>query len=150
MRLSILYKALVAGAFLFCGLPALAQEPAAQPQQPVAPVQPISPKDSSSIQPPKKGAHSDDFLVRGTVFTPDGMSFPGAELFIRRTTEKKFKWNTATNSRGEFAVRVKMGGDYQVVVRAKGFQELSQAVDAKSGERFKDLVFHMQRQEGKK
>jgi len=150
MRLSNLYKALFAGAFLLCGLPVLAQEPAAQPQQPVAPVQPASPVDSSSIQPPKKGSHSNDFLVRGTVFTPDGMSFPGAELFIRRTTEKKFKWNTATNSRGEFAVRVKMGGDYQVVVRAKGFQELSQAVDAKTGDRFKDLVFHMQRQEGKK
>lgn len=150
MRLSILYKTLFAGAFLFCGLPALAQEPAVQPQQPVAPIQPTSPKDSSSTQPPKKGSHSDDFLVRGTVFTPDGMAFSGAELFIRRTTDKKFKWNTATNSRGEFAVRVKMGGDYQVLVRAKGFQELSQAVDAKTGERFKDLVFHMQHQEGKK
>jgi len=150
MRPSLFYKALFAGALVFFSLPVFAQGPPAQPQQPVAPVQPVGPVDSSSTQPPKKGSHSDDFLVRGTVFTPDGMSFPGAELFIRRTTDKKFKWNTATNSRGEFAVRVKMGGDYQVVVRAKGFQELSQAVDAKTGERFKDLVFHMQRQEGKK
>ena len=150
MRPAIFYKALFVGAFVFCSLPVMAQEPSAQPQQPAAPVQPSSSVDSSSAQPPKKGSHSDDFLVRGTVFTPDGLSFPGAELFIRRTTDKKFKWNTATNSRGEFAVRVKMGGDYQVVVRAKGFQELSQPVDAKTGERFKTLIFHMQRQEGKK
>lgn len=150
MRASIFYKALCSGVLLVCSLPVFAQESPAPPQQPVAPVQPASPVDSSSSQPPKKGTHSDDFLVRGTVFTPDGMSFPGAELFIRRTTDKKFKWNTATNSRGEFAVRVKMGSEYQVVVRAKGFQELSQPVDAKTGERFKDLVFHMRRPEDKK
>lgn len=150
MRQSTSYKVLFAGAFVFCGLPLFAQSPPAQPQQPAPPVQESSSADSSSAQPPKKGSHSDDFLVRGTVFTPDGMSVPGAELFIRRTTEKKFKWNTATNSRGEFAVRVKMGADYQVVARARGFQEVSQAVDAKTGERFKTLVFHMERRDGKK
>lgn len=88
--------------------------------------------------------------MRGTVFTPEGLALPGAELRIRRAREKKFRWDTISNSRGDFAVRVKMGADYEVMVRAKGYQEMSKAVNAKTGERFKDLVFRMQRQGGKK
>jgi hypothetical protein len=45
---------------------------------------------------------------------------------------------------------VKMGSDYEVVARAKGFQEQSLSVDAATGERVKELVFRMQRQTGKK
>ena len=107
--------------------------------------------ESSSQQ--KSGTsttHSNDFLVRGTVFTPDGLALPGARLRIRRASEKKFRWDTVSNSRGNFAVRVKMGAEYEVVASAKGFQEQSLPVDAKSGERFKDLVFRMQLQGGKK
>jgi len=106
--------------------------------------------ESSSKQPQKKTSHGDDFLIRGTVFSPEGLALPGASLRIRRTSQKKFQWNDASDSRGEFAIRVKMGVDYEVVVRAKGYQDESQAVDAKTGERFKDLVFRMQRQAGKK
>jgi Carboxypeptidase regulatory-like domain len=115
-----------------------------------------SPAQRSESSSAKLGAgqgasqHSDDFLVRGTVFTLEGLALPGAELRIRRTTEKKAKWETMTNSRGNFALRVKMGSDYEVSVRAKGYREQSIAVDAKTGERVKDLVFRMQHQEGKK
>jgi len=113
---------------------------------------PAAPAESSSQQ--KAGStasrHGNDFLVRGTVFAPNGLALPGAELRIRRTREKKFQWQTVSNSRGDFAVRVKMGADYEVLVRAKGYQQQSLQVDAKTGERFKDLVFRMQRQEGKK
>lgn len=84
------------------------------------------------------------------MFTQEGLALPGAELRIRRTAEKKFRWETMTNSRGDFAVRVKMGSDYEVLVRAKGYEEQSLSVDAKSGDRFKDLVFRMQHQGGKK
>ena len=106
-----------------------------------------SSKSSSSQE---VGKHSNDFLVRGTVFTQEGFALPGAELHIRRGAEKKPKWETVTNSRGDFAVRVKMGSDYEVVVRAKGFKDQSIAVDGKTGERVKDLVFRMEHQEGKK
>jgi hypothetical protein len=131
------------------------QEPAA-PQQPVSPQQPVAPdvapphSESSSKQAKSKASHADDFLVRGTVFTPDGLALPGARLHIRRSTEKKFRWNDQANSRGEFAMRVKMGTDYEIVVRAKGFQEQAQHVSASGGERVKDLVFRLQRQKGKK
>jgi hypothetical protein len=43
-----------------------------------------------------------------------------------------------------------MGSDYEVIVRAKGYQEQSLSVDAKTGDRFKDLVFRMPHQGGKK
>lgn len=149
MRLTIVHKALLSGASLFLGTALLAQEPAAQ--APSAQPQPATPESSSAKgQTPAKGKHSDDFLVRGTVFTPEGIALPGAELRIRRASEKKFRWDTISNSRGDFAVRVKMGADYLVVVRAKGFEEQSSPVDAKTGDRFKDLVFHMASPGGKK
>jgi len=112
--------------------------------------QPAPSQESSSKQAQNPTRHGDDFLIRGTVFTPEGLALPGAELRIRRAQEKKFHWNDASNSRGDFAIRVKMGADYEVVVRAKGYRDESRAVDAKTGERFKDLVFRMQRQTGKK
>jgi hypothetical protein len=45
---------------------------------------------------------------------------------------------------------VKMGTDYEVVAHAKGYQDQSVPVNASTGERFKDLVFRMQRRTGKK
>ena len=43
-----------------------------------------------------------------------------------------------------------MGSDYEVAIHEKGYQPLTQAVGGKTGEHSKELVFHMQRQEGKK
>jgi hypothetical protein len=139
VRMSVLVFALAAGLS--------AQEPA---QAPAA--QSGASADSSSNKKPSQAAarHSDDFLVRGTVFTQEGFALPGAELRVRRSAEKKFRWQTVSNSRGDFAVRVKMGADYQVIVRAKGFAEQSLAVNAKTGDRYKDLVFRMEHQGKKK
>jgi len=144
MRLTIFHKTLMSGALLFLAASLFAQEPA-QPapsaQPPAAPTRPESSSDKGQTQ--TQGKHADDFLVRGTVFTPGGMALPGAELRIRRASETKFRWDAVSNSRGEFAVRLKMGTDYLVMVRAKGYGEQSLPVDAKTGERFKDLVFRM-------
>jgi hypothetical protein len=149
MRLPILQTAVLAGALIsFAGF-LQAQEPAQAPpipQQPAA----AAGDESPSKQAQNKSGHANDFLVRGTVFTPGGLALPGAELHIRRASEKKFRWNDVANSRGEFAIRVKMGADYEVVAHAKGYQDQSVPVNASTGERFKDLVFHMQRRTGKK
>ena len=144
---SLSLLAAVGAALFSVGL--FAQEPV-QPAPP--PSSPPQAESSSNKAASSQGVspHSDDFLVRGTVFTAEGLSLPGAELRIRRSAEKKFRWDTITNSRGDFAVRVKMGSDYEVMVRAKGYQEQSIAVDGKTGERVKDLVFRMQHQGGKK
>ena len=126
----------------------LAQDtPAAPVQQPAPSAESSSAKNNSGQS---ASRHSNDFLVRGTVFTAEGLALPGAELRLRRSSEHKPHWETTTNSRGNFAVRVKMGADYEVTVRAKGFQEQSLPVNAKTGERFKDLVFRLQHSEGKK
>jgi hypothetical protein len=146
MRAAFLYSALRIGVVLSTAALLNAQEPAQTP----AP-QSAHPAESSSQQKPGAAAsHANDFLVRGTVFTQEGLVLPGAKLRIRRSSEKKFRWDTVSNSRGNFAVRVRMGEDYEVVASAKGFQEQSQPVNAASGERFKDLVFRMQHQGGKK
>jgi hypothetical protein len=146
-RLSLADSMVIAGLLLSFAASLGAQ----QAPQPPATQSPSSTESTSKQKPGQSAArHSDDFLVRGTVFTQEGFALPGAELRIRRTTEKKIRWQTVSNSRGDFAVRVKMGADYEVTVRAKGFAEQSVPLDAKTGERYKDLVFRMQHQGNKK
>lgn len=143
----------LAGAIVMVGLvlsfaALLGAQEAPQPPATQSP----SPAESTSKQKPAPSAarHSDDFLVRGTVFTQEGFALPGAELRIRQTSGKQKRWQAVSNSRGDFAVRVKMGADYLVTVRAKGFAEQSAPVDAKTGDRYKDLVFRMEHQGNKK
>ena len=147
MRFSFVDSILIAG-LLLCFAASLGAQEAVQP--PAAPSAPSA--ESTSKQNPNLSAtrHSNDFLVRGTVFTQEGFALPGAELRIRRSADKKFRWQTFSDSRGDFAVRVKMGADYEVLVRAKGFAEQSVPVNAKTGDRYKDLVFRMQHQGSKK
>ena len=92
----------------------------------------------------KKYSHANDFLIRGTVFTDKALSFPGVQLRIRRVGEKKFRWESYTNSRGEFAVRVPQGSNYEMVIHAKGFAEQTRTVDAKAGVNEESMVFRMQ------
>jgi carboxypeptidase family protein len=91
-----------------------------------------------------KSSHANDFLLRGTVFNEKGLSFPGAQLRIRRASEKKFRWETYTNSRGEFAVRVPRGAEYEIVVRSKNFTEQTRTLNAKTGAREESMVFQME------
>lgn len=74
------------------------------------------------------------FLIIGTVFDEKALSFPGVQVRIRRADEKKFRWETYTNSRGEFAVRVPSGFDYEVVVRAKHYQDQAKSVSTNNGD----------------
>jgi hypothetical protein len=145
-------RALSALSVLFMGLLCSPAQAAVTPRQ-----EPAPPSASTSSSAPAKktrqlkSKHADDFLVKGTVFTPDGLAFPGVELRIRRANEKKFRWQTYTDSRGEFAVRVKQGTQYQVVVHAKGFEDQMKPIDATSGNEIDDMVFRMEPAErGKK
>ena len=105
---------------------------------------PQSPGNSSSKPGQTKYSHANDFLIHGTIFTDKALSFPGVELRIRRVGEKKFHWESYTNSRGEFAVRVPQGSNYELVVRAKGFADQTRTVDAKNGMNEENMVFRMQ------
>jgi hypothetical protein len=119
-----------------------AQEPAPAPS--AAPPAPAAPESTPSKPGKKKYSHANDFLIRGTVFTDKALSFPGVQLRIRKAGEKKFRWESYTDSRGEFAVRVPQGSEYEMVVRAKGFAEQTRAIDAKSGGNETSMVFRMQ------
>lgn len=70
-------------------------------------------------------------MILGTVFNEKALSFPGVQVRVRRAGEKKFKWETHTNERGEFAVRVPPGFDYEVVVREKKYKAQTKTVDSK-------------------
>jgi hypothetical protein len=120
--------------------------PAAPPppanQQPPPAENPSAPASSSSKH--SRNSHANDFLIIGTVFTDKAYAFPGVHLRVRRATEKKFRWESYTNSRGEFAIRVPQGAEYEIVVVAKGFTDQSKAISAKSGISEDSVVFEMQ------
>jgi hypothetical protein len=129
--------------FLAATLRSAAQEPPPPPaSEPSA--------DSSATKPPAHSRRPVGFLIRGTVFDLQGLSVPGAGLRIRRTGEKKFHWSTNANSRGEFAVRVPPGNQYEVVVESKGFSEAVQPVNAANGLGEESVVIRMEPVAGRK
>jgi len=71
-------------------------------------------------------------------------------LRIRRAQEKKFRWETYTNSRGEFAVRVPQGLQYELVIHLRGFADQTRKIDASSGISEDNVVFRMQATTGGK
>jgi hypothetical protein len=99
-----------------------------------------APSGSSSTR-KSKHSHADDLVIRGTVFNDRGLALPGVKLRIRRSDQKKSRWETYTNSRGEFAVRVPKGPDYEIAAESKGFAKQSQAINGQSEE---NVVLHMQ------
>ena len=124
---------------------AQAQEPAASPPPPAEP-----PAAEPAAIPPAHSRRPVGFLIRGTVFDLQGLSVPGAELHVRRSGEKRFHWDTYANSRGEFALRVPPGNQYEVVVQCKSFSDAAQPVNAANGLDEESLVFHMAPAPGRK
>jgi hypothetical protein len=114
-------------------IPIQQEEPASQGQS-----------SSSAKTGRQKYSHANDFLIRGTVFTEKTLSFPGVQLRIRRAGEKKFRWEDRTNSRGEFAMRVPQGTQYEMVVHAKGFADQAKTIDARSGSAENNVIFRME------
>jgi hypothetical protein len=144
---SLVFPALfLAGCLCFC-----VATPAQQPQQPVPPVAPENTTAPPQNAPPTRESSTNKkkdtvppFVILGTVFDEKALAFPGVEVRVRLKGDKKFKWDTYTNSRGEFAVRVPEGPDYEVFVHVKHFQDVSQFVSAKSGVIQQQLSMRMQ------
>jgi hypothetical protein len=101
---------------------------------------PRAPSESSSAG-KSKHHRADDLVIRGTVFNERGLAMQRVKLRIRRSDQKKARWETYTNSRGEFAVRVPKGPDYEIAAESKGFAKQSQAINGQSEE---NVVLHMQ------
>jgi hypothetical protein len=119
-----------AALFIVVALGARAQEPLPPPAAP-APAPAPEPRSAPPVALHPRAPYG--FLIHGTVFDDKALSVPGAELRIRRSGEKKYRWTTRTNSRGEFAIRVPPGNDYELFVQVRGFADSTHSVDAKSG-----------------
>jgi hypothetical protein len=119
-------------------VPALAmQEPATSPGS-------SSPATGSSSTKKAKQSHANDLLLRGTVFNEHGLAMREVTLRIRRTNEKKSRWKTYTNSRGEFAIRVPPGSDYEMQAESKGFEKQTRAIAAKDSSGDERIIFHLE------
>jgi hypothetical protein len=101
---------------------------------------------ANTPNPDKKKQPDAEFVLFGTVFTQQGFALPGAEISVRRAgekPEKKPRWRASSDRRGEFAVSVPAGAEYEITVRAPGYKDESRKVDARHGVR-EDLIFRMQ------
>ena len=117
------------------------QAPATSPETPVPAPPPAPTQESSSTS--KHRSKIPPFLILGTVFNEHALAFPGVQVKIRRKGEKKFRYDAYTNSRGEFAVRVPDGIEYEVVVHQKNYQDQSQVIAATMAEVQKRLTFKL-------
>jgi hypothetical protein len=111
-------------------------KPTIEPPQP-----PTASTQSSPNAAPKKLPF---FLIMGTVFNENALAFPGVEVRIRRTDEKKFRWEGLSNSRGEFAVRVPDGYDYSLLIRVKHYQDETREITTKAGDAQQRVTIRMQ------
>jgi hypothetical protein len=123
-------NSLLVAALLYFAVAVLAQEPA--PPAPAAPsATGQSTPESGNSSSKTKTKLIPSFLIVGTIFNENALSFSGVQIRIRVSGEKKFKWETYTNSRGEFAVRVPPGFEYEVRTHVKKYADQTQSVDAK-------------------
>jgi hypothetical protein len=90
-------------------------------------------------------SHAHDFIIFTTIFTEQGFALPRARVRVRRTDEKKFRWEAVSDRRGELAVRVPQDSEYEMTVEAHGYKMQTRKVDATDGNRA-DLTIRMEPQ----
>jgi hypothetical protein len=91
-------------------------------------------------------AKSDYALIFGTVWGADSRPVAGVPIRMRRASEKKFRWEMVSNTRGEFAQRVPPGTqDYVIqadIKTPKGQPKPETTVHVDDNER-KDVSIHL-------
>ena len=142
--IAILLSGILSAAALIC-----AQEPApggtAQQSTPAA--EAAKPESTSSG---KKNKSIPSYVILGTVFNENALSYPNVRVQIRRENEKKFRWDSYTNSRGEFAVRVPQGQEYEVFVHEKSYKDVSVKVTADNSAMDQKLSIRLEKVNGEK
>ena len=83
-----------------------------------------------------------DFLVYATVYNDQGFTVANAKARMSVAGENKWRWETTSDSQGEFALHVPEGAQYVLRVDAKGYEALTQDVDASQTDR-SDLGLHL-------
>lgn len=77
-------------------------------------------------------------LLSGTVFRPEGMSFPGVKVAAYATDGGMDNWEGMTDGRGEFALRVPAtteGISYRLRAEAKGMEPQERELTAYEAQR---------------
>ena len=94
----------------------------------------------------KSHLHDPYALLFGTIFGPDGHTLYGVRITIRRSDQKKPKWELTSDHQGEFAQRVPAGkADYIItadVKTPKGQPKPELTVHVDNDER-KDFALHL-------
>jgi len=91
------------------------------------------------------GPHGHDYVIFATVFTDRGFALFGARARVRRSEEKKFRWETTSDHQGELAFRVPRDAEYEMTIEARGFKTQTQKIDAREDNRA-DLTVRMEPQ----
>ena len=92
-----------------------------------------------------RGTHAHVFLIFATVFNDRGFAFPGVRARVRRSDEKKFRWEAASDHQGELAFRVPPGAEYEMTIESRGFKTQTRKIDAREDNR-SDLTIRMELQ----
>ena len=90
----------------------------------------------------QKPPSPDDCVFRVTVFTEKGQRLPDAEFTAHPAGKKKPHWDGYSDVRGDFAFRVSFQGDYEIEVKAKGYETQTKKVTSEGGEKV-DIVFNL-------
>ena len=97
----------------------------------------------------QKKPSPDDCVFRVTVFTEKGQRLPDVQFTAHPAGKKKPHWDGYSDVRGDFAFRVSFQGDYEIEVKAKGYQTQIKKVTSEGGETM-DLVITLVPQAQKK
>jgi hypothetical protein len=96
--------------------------------------------------PPPEKKEADFALIFGTVWGPDSRPVYGIPIKIRRADQKKARWETMSDHRGEFAQRVPTGKAVYVIwadiKRPKGKEKPQVTVNIQNNERV-DTALHL-------
>jgi hypothetical protein len=88
------------------------------------------------------GSHARVFVIFATVFTDRGFALPGARARVRRSDQKKFRWQGLSDHQGEVAFRVPRDAEYEVTIEAHGFKTETRKIDAREDNQA-DLTIRM-------
>jgi len=87
-------------------------------------------------------SHARVFVIFATVFTDQGFALPGARARVRRSDQKKFRWEGMSDHQGEVAFRVPPGAEYELTIEARGFKPETRKIDAREDNQA-DLTIRM-------
>ena len=92
--------------------------------------------------PAQKKPSPNDGILYVTVFTEKGARFPDVAYTAHPAGKTKPRWEGYSDMRGEFAVRVSVQGEYEIEVKAKGYDPQTRKVTSEVGDKT-DVVFNL-------